>query len=448
MKKENQHQCLRLGVIERGKLVEERVFKKGEEITLGRSSQNTWVIEDEQFPAKHRLFQWKDGSYTLHLPNPSRAKISSSKGIQELGTPSSEISAETPESEAFVLCAEMRGKIQISKTTLLFQFVPAPAEAKEAPLPVQLRGWRLKSDWIYASAMLLSLVGHSGALAYISYHGPTPAELSDSSRFQPKQTETSPLLVVPPPPTEPSLPSIVENKPTPSPTRRPRPTKRPTKSNAKPHPSRNIQDKKTQRENISKHVSEFVSGNDSSVHQMLAPQQGDPFLRRFDQLKQTTASQDHGRLLGTRGEGVKTDIETNRHNGLPYTVPSGPSAPKNANSGRTAAEIKRPRFTVEPIPSVPIQINEASLQRFLQRRKKAIAHCYEKNLRHDPDQRGRIEVRLTLKTNGTIHTEIERNELSKSTAACIQKTLSRQRMLPSPKEEVEVVIPFLFEPQR
>ncbi|MCK6510458.1 AgmX/PglI C-terminal domain-containing protein [Myxococcota bacterium] len=442
MKKENQHQCLRLGVIERGKLVEERVFKKGEEITLGRSSQNTWVIEDEQFPAKHRLFQWKDGSYTLHLPNPSRAKISSSEGIQELGTSSIENSVGTPESEAFVLCTEMRGKIQIGKTTLLFQFVPAPVEAKEAPLPVQLRGWRLKSDWIYASAMLLSLVGHSGAITYISLHGPSPAELSESSRFQPKHTEAPVLLVVPPAPTKPSIPSIVPNKPTPRPTNRPRP------SNTKPHPSRNIQDKKTQQDKISKHVSEFVSGNNSSVHQMLAPQQGDPFLRRFDQLKQTTASQDHGRLLGTRGEGVKTDIETNRHNGLPYTVPSGPSAPKNANSGRTAAEIKCPRFTVEPIPSVPIQINEASLQRFLQRRKKAIVHCYEKDLRHDPDQKGRIEIRLTLKTNGTIHTEIERNELSKSTAACIQKTLSRQRMLPSPKEEVEVVVPFLFEPQR
>ncbi len=447
MKKNNQHPCLRLGVIERGKLVEERIFKKGEDITLGRSSQNTWVIEDEAFPAKHRLFQWQDGIYTLRLPSHSRAKISSSKGIEEFGGASShETSAEAPESEAFVLCAQMRGKIQIGKTTLLFQFVPAPAEAKEVPLPAQLRGWRLKSDWIYASAMLLSLVGHSGAITYISLRGPSPAELSESSRFQPKHTDTSPLLVIPSAPTKRLPPSTVPDQT--RPIHRPHRTKRPTQNNTKHHPHRKIQDKKEQQNKISKHVSEFISGNDSSVHQMLTPQQGAPFLRRFDQLKQATASQDHGRLLGTRGEGFKTDIETSHHNGLPYTVPSGPSTPKNANSGRKAAELKRPRFTVEPIPSVPIQINEASLQRFLQRRKKAIAHCYEKNLRHDPDQKGRIEIRLTLKTNGTIQTEIERNELSKSTAACIQKTLSRQRMIPSPKEEVEVVVPFLFEPQR
>src|SRR5690242_15365834 len=56
---------LRVGVIQGGKIIEERHFKQATNVSVGQDSKNTFVIPASTVPNSFPVFEWKGGHYAL-----------------------------------------------------------------------------------------------------------------------------------------------------------------------------------------------------------------------------------------------------------------------------------------------------------------------------------------------------------------------------------------------
>src|SRR5688572_6356978 len=58
---------LRIGVIQGGKIVEERIVRKRETVTVGSSEKNHFVVQGESVPTRFELFQLVGSDYILNF---------------------------------------------------------------------------------------------------------------------------------------------------------------------------------------------------------------------------------------------------------------------------------------------------------------------------------------------------------------------------------------------
>src|SRR4051794_41313635 len=66
---------LRIGIIQGGRIVEERLVRKREDITIGQSAKNMFVVPSEALPRNWLLFQVKGNQYVAHFSDGMDARI-------------------------------------------------------------------------------------------------------------------------------------------------------------------------------------------------------------------------------------------------------------------------------------------------------------------------------------------------------------------------------------
>ncbi len=137
-----QMKVLRIGIIQDGKVQEERLVEMGEDVTVGKSKGATFVVPDAKMDAPQMtLFAFRDGRYQLQFDNVIKGKISVD------GKPTSLDKArrgEIPVGKAGELFAlplkdSDKGKLRVGSTTVLFQFVPPPPVAAASDARVSFR---------------------------------------------------------------------------------------------------------------------------------------------------------------------------------------------------------------------------------------------------------------------------------------------------------------------
>ena len=121
---------LRIGVVQEGKIATERLIRIGETVTVGESPKNTFVITGTKLGQRLELFVAKaDGTYLLSAPDWIEGKLSWKDGIRGLDELRTRGEAVKKGDQFQVQLNEnVRGKVSIGTSTLLFQFVPAPPE--------------------------------------------------------------------------------------------------------------------------------------------------------------------------------------------------------------------------------------------------------------------------------------------------------------------------------
>lgn len=131
---------LRIGIVQGGKIVQERVFRIGETVTIGESPKNTFVLTGTKLPQRHEIFVVKGDSYLLSVPDWIEGKISWKDGIRDLEELRVRGEAQKKGDVYQVpLNENVRGKVTIGPSTLLFQFVPAPPEPIRQVSPSDFR---------------------------------------------------------------------------------------------------------------------------------------------------------------------------------------------------------------------------------------------------------------------------------------------------------------------
>ena len=172
MVKTTDDKILRVGVIRRGKIVEERLLRKKQDVTIGSQSKNTFAISGSDLPKTFRLFSIsRNGSYNLEFSEDMEGRVFLGDKVQKLSEVREKDETVRKGSRSVVsLTSQSRGKVIVGDVTFLFQFVAPPGQVSRPQLPVTVKkGFLGNFDLILTALLLLSFIlqgGFAGGLHF------------------------------------------------------------------------------------------------------------------------------------------------------------------------------------------------------------------------------------------------------------------------------------------
>lgn len=171
-----QPKVLRIGIIQGGKIIEERRCKKLETVSVGQSPKAMFVVTSPAMPKSFDLFEWTGEHYYLRLGDGMDGRI------QLTGDAVSDLAALKASNQAVKrggaigvpITEDSRGKVMIGDVTVLFQFVEPPAAAGRVELPDEARGslvsmidLQFSSIFSVTALLLISVVAYARSVPYV-----------------------------------------------------------------------------------------------------------------------------------------------------------------------------------------------------------------------------------------------------------------------------------------
>tara|TARA_B100000609_G_scaffold199621_2_gene205070 strand:- start:541 stop:2001 length:1461 start_codon:yes stop_codon:yes gene_type:complete len=478
MTQKETRKILRIGIIQGGKIVEERLLRKREPVTVGESAKNTFVIPSTGLPSRFPLFELKGDKYYLTIADWMQGRLSLGTGVADLnGLKKQGVAKKVGQVDykdpkggnaakkkvpvfQVPLSEKSRGKMTFGDTTLLFQFVTPPPLPAKPQLPILVTGGWLKGvDWIFSTILLVSFLLHVGVIFMCQKIGPLPKVTLDQipERFAKYIQPIQPVKR--PPPVRRETDNGKKSDKGKKSAKRKAPKKRATKARKAP-PKRRISAEESARRaqarknRIRKQLSRVGiialigakgTGSGSSVQDVISGNSIDGRLDRALEGVKGLAVAGSGANRGTRrGGGGRGSLS------IKESLQGGPRG-GGGGGGKTRVRRKRARIKsalkIESIEPEGGTINQGSLGRLLRRKRGLFQYCYEKELKRSPNLRGKIALRVQIALNGRVsNIEIEENNLGSNVARCISSRVRRIRF-PRPKgEAVSIVIPLLFSP--
>lgn len=160
MANEATRKILRVGIIQGGRIVEERLIRKQQDVTIGTASKNTFIVPVTKLPKSFALFQAKGEGYVLAYDDSMEGRVSLADEVVDLKALAKSGKVQRRGGRYVVdLDLKSRGKVVIGDFTLLFQFVDAPPVLPKAQLPAAARGGLgSRLDWLLMNVLLLSFL--------------------------------------------------------------------------------------------------------------------------------------------------------------------------------------------------------------------------------------------------------------------------------------------------
>lgn len=158
------NRALRIGIVLGGTLVEERLIREHQTVSVGQSIQNTFSVPISGLPLKWPLLVWSPGRCELRFTRHMDGRVSEGGDVSTLGELVDQGAAEQQGDHWVVSIGESaRGKITAGKLTLLFQFVTPPPVQPRPRLPAAVRsGLTERIDNRLAAILGASLALHLG----------------------------------------------------------------------------------------------------------------------------------------------------------------------------------------------------------------------------------------------------------------------------------------------
>jgi hypothetical protein len=159
---------LRIGLVQGGKVIEERVIKQRTHVTVGPSEKSMFVVPAQHVPATFRLFEIIGNDYVLNFLDGMGGRVALQTGISDLAALRGQ-AKRTPQGAYQVrLTEDARGKIVVGETTFLFQFVAPPPIQPKPQLPVSVKGGLSSQiDWTMTIVAAFSFLFHFGMVGAI-----------------------------------------------------------------------------------------------------------------------------------------------------------------------------------------------------------------------------------------------------------------------------------------
>jgi hypothetical protein len=128
---DTQNKVLRIGFVRDRKLVEERLVRQGENVTVGSGDKNSFEIQSAKVGARHTLFVAKGNKYFLNFSEGMDGRVAFKDddplALEDLKKKGDAV--RKGGSWMVPLSDQHRGKIVVDDVTVLFQFVVAPPES-------------------------------------------------------------------------------------------------------------------------------------------------------------------------------------------------------------------------------------------------------------------------------------------------------------------------------
>jgi hypothetical protein len=160
---------LRIGIIQNGKIVEERLVRKRESVTIGQSTRNTFVVPaSNALPRTFTIFELTPAGYAINFSDMMDGRVS--LGDQVVALPALRQGKAQKKGELWhlLLPDRSRGKVVIGDVTVLFQFVTPPPVQPRPQLPPSVRSSLMQNlDWMLVAVVAASFIMHFGFVIYL-----------------------------------------------------------------------------------------------------------------------------------------------------------------------------------------------------------------------------------------------------------------------------------------
>ncbi len=452
-----EHKILRIGIIHNGRIIEERLIPAGQDVSVGDSPKCTVVIAESSLPRKKfDLFTEKQGRYTLNFTKQMHGKVSVAEQIETLAKLAERgVARKRGDHHSLHLNDRNRGKVYVGDHTILFQFVtPPPQPARQRSKDFHAFNWN-EVDWVFMAILLLSALLHTAAVIWIeSQPPPKQMRLEDfPDRFV--------RMMLPEDAPEPVVEEKVEDAPItdegvaedapPAPAEAEEPAEAAGSQDEPPEePAESAEDRadRIADEASSKGLLALIgTTGDSSTGDAVADLLSDA----------NSLSDDVGAALAN-SSGVAIGRRDSDQSGLRgggggdgAAGDSGVGAAKGGKGGTVEKKQTEIKGTIKTgtadISSSPE--DQQSIAQTMKRYTGRIKQCYERQLKSDPDLKGKVSVSFEIGTDGNVSgVGIEENSTGNAELAnCIKREVSRIRFVPPPEDDVEVAgYPFILAP--
>ncbi len=185
MSKQSDQKILRIGLVQNGKIVEERLMRSRTDVNVGQDfNKNDLVVPTGDLPETFPLFEVRDGRYLLNFTDKMQGRISAHGEVKGLEEFRRQGKAKKSEGRYSIrLSPSSRGRVQIGDATLLFQFVTPPPKRPQPVLPASMRGGWIKGlDRILVAVIALSAVLQAGFVIWVeTQEWPEPKNLDQKA---------------------------------------------------------------------------------------------------------------------------------------------------------------------------------------------------------------------------------------------------------------------------
>jgi hypothetical protein len=438
---------LRIGIIQGEKIVEERLVRKRENVTVGQSAKNTFVVPaSNALPRMFTLFELTPQGYALNFTKGMDGRISLGDNVVAL--PQLREAGNTQQKDGVyhvLLTDKSRGKVVIGDVKVLFQFVAPPPVQPRPQLPASVRNSIIQNmDWMLVGVIAASFLMHFGFVIYLRNvdfpRKPDVEELPD--RFvqmivQKKPEEKKPDELAK---KDDKAEKKEEKKPTGE--KKPAGEKKPRDPEAE---ARAAAEKRARLEKSvqSMGVLKVIGGRgeDGAVADLLhnGDVSGDAD-KVFGQVGGVGVASGDGGGLRAKGGGGTGSLRGggNLRAGGPGTVGTGERGGEKTVKG----------MVKESAPvDVDGSLDPSIIAKEIRGRLGAVKACYESGLKRNPNIGGKIQLRFTVSSVGKVTAASVENDTmhDDEVASCIKSRVLTWRFPAPSGGSVEFSYPFIFQ---
>lgn len=455
---------LRIGLFKDKKIVEERIVRTRETVSIGTAAKNHLIIKSGTLPPKlesqFELFQLVGDDYILNFTGEMSGKVALPGGVQRLEHLRDTGAARNAGTHYQIKLADSsRGTIRMGDFTVFFEFVAAPPITPKPQLPASVqRGFVKNIDWTFTTWVIFSYMLFFGFIIYMEN-----ADWAIESEAQEVPESLARLVFeapVEPPEVDEEIGEEAEDaEAEEKETKKERPEKKPDPGEAKeaaerpPDPAASAEARARIAQEASAQAEAMLlgalGGQDGALGDVLAG--GAVTGNAADVLAQASgvgvATKSETGTLRTRsggGSGQSAGLGS-----LKATKGAGKAAKEGA-----AVKERQVRGNVGVRSGGDIggsgEFDAALVQRQIKQRIKSITRCYESELRRNPGLSGKVTVTFTIQERGNVTgaKAAENTTGSAAMADCVTRTISRFRFNPGPEGgSVTFRYPFVFQPQ-
>jgi TonB family protein len=452
---------LRIGLIQAGKIVEERVIRRRESVTVGSSEKNHFVIHTEGMPARFELFQLIGSDYILNFTNLMTGRVGLPGGVQDLTQMRDNGAARNAGTHYQVKINDnSRGKVVIGGTTLLFQFIAPPPVQPRPQLPAAARAGFVRSiDWLFTAFMVFTFMSMFGFIVYLE-NADWP--IDNGSAVVPE--ELAKMIFEEPVPPPPELPEQAEDQGKQEEAQQTKAPEKPAKEPAKAEAPGPKEDSAEQQQAVAEKSARIAQEAAQAAEALIVGALGAEGGALADVLAggavtgnaQDILSQAAG--IGVAKSGSGGDLRQRSGGGNSGVSGLGSLARKEGTTGAVGEGEKVVERTVKgsvkTSPGDEVggtgEFDSNVVVSTIKARLRAIQMCYEQQLRRNPTLAGKVTIEFTIQPRGNV-TDVKVKDNSTGDAAvgtCVANTVSTFRFNPGPEGgSVTYSYPFVFAPQ-
>ena len=417
---------LRIGLVQGGRVIEERIIKQRTNVTIGQSEKAMFVIQSGNVPAQFKLFELVGNDYHMNFVDGMSGRVALATGITDIGALKGQ-AKKVGNAYQVRLTEEARGKVVVGDTTFLFQFVAPPPVQPRPQLPLAVKGGLASQiDWNLTIIAAFSFMLHFGLIGAMYSDWMDPIVNDDVAM----QGLIDLAKNVPPPPVE-EKPEPTNDKPTEKPQDKPTAAPQaaaPTKNSG--GPKSNVNDAQAaklaqQAEAIQMQMLAAFGGG-SAVQGALNRSDIPPVDLSGAAASGAAVSAAGGDLHMGTGGGV---VQPGRSGGL-NSIGGSTSAQGQAGAG-AEQKVKGPTGDAQ-LGATSATVPVANAERVVASLRPGFRACYNTGLQQDPGMAGSVTITVKIGPNGEVSSAdaTSNNGLSDSVVKCIARKLKNAQFDP------------------